>query len=407
MANGNPFFISPAASQGAMQGLGAIGSAFIQKQQQDQAQQEIQGALASNDPLQVQQVMAKYPEMAQQIESGFQFRSDATRQNMADSAFRILQGEDWNTVIQDRAAFVQQMGGDPTQTLEGLDLEPEEQLQAAMMMLAQYGTPQQFEMVKALGLTDEEAATKEARTAQQKNLEMLEEARASGDPQRLDDVLRILKLKTDVKLSSLAEKQLDSAVNVAIEAGANARSAEALAQNFDQLQASGGVIANLKQAFADFTGLEDAETKLRTQYDQLRKSQVINNLPPGAASDRDIDMILSGFPRQDASPEYIAEWLRAFAKVQRASEQFNEFKANYISTNKSQTGMLNAWKTKIAEDTAAEMAQMPPKPVGFVPDTTDPGLPPPLPGTTQGPGTVGGEVVTEFSGMTDDDLLSF
>ncbi len=157
MANGNPFFIDPAASRGFAQGLGAVGSAFLKKQQMDEqaaqqaaAQQEIQGALQSNDPLQVQAVMAKYPEMAQQIESGFQFRSQATRQNMADTAFRILQGEDAATVLQDRAAFVQQMGGDPTQTLEGLQMEPEELQQSAMMMLAQYGTPQQFEMVQRL-----------------------------------------------------------------------------------------------------------------------------------------------------------------------------------------------------------------------------------------------------------------
>ncbi len=157
MANGNPFFISPAASQGAMQGLGAIGSAFIQKQQQDQAQaaqqaaqQEIQGALQSGDVGQIQQVMLKYPQMAQTIEQSFGFSSEQSKQDMINRAFNILSGGRGVEVLGERAEQLEANGRDATQTREGMAMEPEELRQVALATIGTLGSAEQIKFAQSL-----------------------------------------------------------------------------------------------------------------------------------------------------------------------------------------------------------------------------------------------------------------
>ncbi len=157
MANGNPFFISPAASQGAMQGLGAIGSAFIQKQQQDQAQaaqqaaqQEIQGALQSGDVGQIQQVMLKYPQMAQTIEQSFGFSSEQSKQDMINRAFNILSGGSGVEVLGERAEQLEANGRDATQTREGMAMEPEELRQVALATIGTLGSAEQIKFAQSL-----------------------------------------------------------------------------------------------------------------------------------------------------------------------------------------------------------------------------------------------------------------
>ncbi len=380
MANGNPFYISPAASQGAMQGLASLGTSFIQKRQQDQAmeaqqaaQQEIQGALASNDPMQIQQVMAKYPDMAGQIEAGFGFRNEATRQNMADTAFRILQGEDAATVLQDRAAFVQQMGGDPTQTLEGLDLEPEELQQSAMIMLAQYGTPQQMQMVKGL-LAGPEIGEGTANIEDWREYQRLKRT-APEDAKQFG--MGVGFVQPDGKeLSSHLQKRLSMATDAAIESESIAASMEGLAQEFADANVGGGAAqGKWREAYKDFTGQQDAVTELRKRYNAIRGSQVVKNLPPGAASDTDIQLALSGFPSDNAPGVQIESFLRGVAKLEREKAKFENFKANFISENASERGLLKAWRDFVSEQEAA--------------------LPEPLPGVTQGAGTVGGALAVD------------
>lgn len=156
MPNGNPFSLQPTS----LQGLGQIAQAYGQKRQREEQattlaakQQEAQDVLESGDVAQMAQFMAANPEMAKGLESSFQFQSDETRRNMADSAFRILRGEDPQEVIRDRAAFVSQSGGSPEQTLAALDDTPEETMQSAKIMLAQYGTPEQIKAVSDLTAT--------------------------------------------------------------------------------------------------------------------------------------------------------------------------------------------------------------------------------------------------------------
>lgn len=79
------------------------------------------------------------------------------------------------------------------------------------------------------------------------------------------------------------------------------------------------------------TGSEDSITALRQEYVRLRNQGVIADLPPGVATDRDISLVREGFPDDSANPEYIANWLESYGKVQKAVAQKEDAKAEWIS----------------------------------------------------------------------------
>lgn len=169
MSNGNPFAIDIG---NPLAGLGQLAQQYHQRSYEEEQQakqleaqqakqQEIKSVLDRGNVTEISQYMAANPQFAKGLESAFGFQTEQTRQNMADSAFRILSGEDPKQVIEDRAAFVSQQGGDPSQTLAALNKSPEELQQSAKVMLTQFGTPQQIKAATDLGLvgTGEEDMT--------------------------------------------------------------------------------------------------------------------------------------------------------------------------------------------------------------------------------------------------------
>lgn len=87
-------------------------------ERQNQAQTEISGAIQSGDPNQIAQVSLKYPQMSDAIRSAFNFKNDATEKNFLDTNFKILSDpQNAEKYLNERANYVQSIGGDPTETL--------------------------------------------------------------------------------------------------------------------------------------------------------------------------------------------------------------------------------------------------------------------------------------------------
>jgi len=82
---------------------------------------------------------------------------------------------------------------------------------------------------------------------------------------------------------------------------------------------SGGIVADVKKATLNFLGLRDTELKLRTSATKEVNTEVINSLPPGVASDRDIEIFSRGFPPENATLEEVFEYLQAARKIHAAT----------------------------------------------------------------------------------------
>lgn len=151
------------------------------------------------------------------------------------------------------------------------------------------------------------------------------------------------KLQTDVemKLQELGAKQTslsesaqkivnESAVN-GVAAQQSAARANDLAGRLEAMGGGYGAAAGMAEWLARATGSQDALSQARTEYTLLRNKLAANMLPPGAASDKDIQLVMSGFPPETADAKYLAKFLRAQANVQAAEAAFEETKAQWVN----------------------------------------------------------------------------
>lgn len=134
-------------------------------------------------------------------------------------------------------------------------------------------------------------------------------------------------------LSVNMEKALDTAIQDATASEAAASRLETLATEFEQSDLMGGRAGQVSEWFKQATGDEDALSELRRNFIQLKNERVINNLPPGVASDRDIEIFMAGFPQDFANKDYVASFMRGMAKAERAKAELNNFRAEWISQN--------------------------------------------------------------------------
>lgn len=99
----------------------------------------------------------------------------------------------------------------------------------------------------------------------------------------------------------------------------------------EQTNVGGRPLRWLAENSKKITGSEDGYTALRQDYVRIRNQGLLSDLPPGPASDKDIALMKDGFPNENQSPEYIANWLKSYANVQKAIAQKEDAKAEWIS----------------------------------------------------------------------------
>ena len=146
-------------------------------------------------------------------------------------------------------------------------------------------------------------------------------------------------------LSATTQKILDTSQTKAIESGNRSREFDLLASDFEaQTEIPAGVAGTFSERLKELTGDQDAVSSLRRRFNSIRASQSSANLPPGAASEKDVELALSGLPAQNASSEQITGFLRGLAKLERADEAFETFKSRLISEEGNTKGLLTKWK---------------------------------------------------------------
>ncbi len=259
----------------------------------------------------------QYNEQADQIMEGM-YQQVFQPEEMKKQFLANAPQTDIGKLMADRER-VAQAGGDTSMFDEAI-----EQVRAAPQQRVQMPTSSQrdFETYQNLKKTDPEAAK--------------EFGRQAG-----------FVSKEGEDLSSHMEKRLSTASDEAVDADRNIRRLDTLASEFEGADLSGGLFGStwpelLKKA----TGTQDAVTELRKKYNGIRSSQAVANLPPGAASDKDIELALSGFPDGNANGDHIASWMRGVSKMEQFRKDFAEHRTEFISVNGHERGMLDAWKNK-------------------------------------------------------------
>lgn len=139
-------------------------------------------------------------------------------------------------------------------------------------------------------------------------------------------------------------KAVDAAVIDGTAATMQAEEIDAIAKGWEEYDRPGnlsasGARAAANEAIKSFFGSQDNVSALRKRTDALVNKLVVTNLPPGAASEKDVEMVKGGFPDQYAPPEEKAAFLKSLSKVQKAVAQQKAIEADYQSQN---FGLTNA-----------------------------------------------------------------
>lgn len=139
------------------------------------------------------------------------------------------------------------------------------------------------------------------------------------------------------KLSETGEKELNKTVEGMIEDHKSLTEISSLANRFGRLSSSGWGARNV-EAWKKFWGSQDGGTQTRLAYERFQASAVVKLLPPGPASDRDIEIVRKGFPPADAKPEHVASFLRGLEKLKRIDLDIKRAKADWLSENVGSMG---------------------------------------------------------------------
>ena len=102
----------------------------------------------------------------------------------------------------------------------------------------------------------------------------------------------------------------------------------------------GGVLGKAKKTYADLTGSQAAEDIWRTQVVGLTTSTAIASLPPGVASDKDIELVLRGQIDGFANPEAIRTFTKAAQRLSNYNKRYNTELSAYIQENRTAAGFV-------------------------------------------------------------------
>lgn len=130
-----------------------------------------------------------------------------------------------------------------------------------------------------------------------------------------------------------------------------AQDAVNLAIDYLETRPTGGFLGSAFSAFREFIGDTNEVDLLKKRFNKLRMTGVLSNLPPGPASDKDIEQANKGFPTERFGAEEIATWLRGYAKAKKIEAGYRDFYAQYVDDNfGSSAGVNKAWKKHFEEN---------------------------------------------------------
>jgi hypothetical protein len=155
-------------------------------------------------------------------------------------------------------------------------------------------------------------------------------------------------LKRYDPLSSKEQGFLNQAINDAMKAESDIGRMTDLSNRFDEFARQGIPQGRLAGGISEWMkgvlGSEDAVSQLRTEYEQLKISNVVQNLPPGVASDKDVELVLRGWPSGVSDPAYIASFLRGMRKLRAVDGARAAHRAGYLNRNAGESGLLEDWQ---------------------------------------------------------------
>lgn len=143
-----------------------------------------------------------------------------------------------------------------------------------------------------------------------------------------------------------ARKIVNDATVASVAAEQSAGQMTDLADRLEKEGGGFGAFGTAAEWVKGATGNQGAMTQMRQEYVRLRNSAALKMLPPGPASDKDIQVAMKGFPPETADAAYLASFLRGMAKMQQRDAVAEGARAEWVNA----VGHSGKPKTDIAID---------------------------------------------------------
>jgi hypothetical protein len=138
-------------------------------------------------------------------------------------------------------------------------------------------------------------------------------------------------------LSDAATVRVNEAFTASDAARTRADRATELADKFTNSWQS-GVFTRATDALGDAFGSQSEGRRFRQEFERLRSSEVVRALPPGPATDRDIQLFSRGFPSPEADVDTIKQFLQSVARMAAYEADYNRFRGMFMDANSGSMG---------------------------------------------------------------------
>ena len=156
------------------------------------------------------------------------------------------------------------------------------------------------------------------------------------------------------ELSVHDKKQWDELTTSSYEASAWANKATALAEQVaNSSEWKAGLENTVEDTLLGMMGKRDEPQYLRTQVNSIRNHDAIGMLPPGPASDRDIEIVMKGVPPENAGREEVTAFLEATAKVSAKLADHDKMRAKY-TIEQNREAFQEDWDAKMQKEARTE-----------------------------------------------------
>lgn len=351
----------------ALQGLSGIAGVFQQEKQaqrQKEFQQAYANAYASGDRGALRQLATQYPDQIESVRKGMGFIDEEQRNSIgtlaAGARLAASSPEAMQSWLQNNAKELTRVGVDPNNVAQMYQQNPSgfgefvDHLGMAALGPIDYFNVQDKMAGREidrgrLAETIRSNKAGEALQARGQNLSYqsamtghgLAAERLALDKQKFGFEVQQAQKKADElinaapKLSVNMEKAIEKSAGDAAASRNAADSMTTLADTLEKEKPTPGLFGNAENMFTKLTGQDNYLRDMRIRFNQLANAQATKLLPPGPASDKDIEFARKGIPSETDNPMVMARWLRGMAKMESNNAKFNEFRSEWMSANGS------------------------------------------------------------------------
>lgn len=313
---------------------------------QQQFTADIQAAYQAPDTIQaLGKVMTMYPEMADNIKKGVDVYQGADRQRNLQSLAQVAVAMDAGDMGAARAAIDQNLPLFMTMP-EQVRKNPQLFQRAVTTQIAALGkegqdlltsmgwTPKAQLEQKEFGLKEKQFQSAEQKRIFDQKIAMAELGfKERGIALQEGEFAQKMLKAQNPELSAGLQTLVDKSVTDSVAAAGTASQMRSLAQQAKQAQWSGGTATQWNEKRKEIFGGEDAQTRLITQIQGVLSKEVLSNLPPGPATDKDVALAQKAVMKATANPQELAQALEAAARLQDKSAAIQQAKADFISEN--------------------------------------------------------------------------